>query len=496
MYINRYWIFLLLLTIPCSSAFAREYRIDTQMQFMDHCTATFQAGDVILFKRGAKFHGMFSPVGRGEKNAPIKIDAYGEGERPQIHADGKHIAGLLLQNPSYWEVNGLEITNTNGSDEDQGDLFGILAVAKGKNKVYKHVYINDCYIHDINGLVAGKGRGGIHVQIINLKSARFHDLRITNNRIVRVGGVGIGNSSSCGRIAFANKHTITYNLWTKVYVGGNYIDNTGRNSIIARVSKNAIYEYNTLANSSRYDTGHSIYCFETDGIKIQHNEAYGNVGDEARDRGGFDADFRCINTLIQYNYSHDNMWFCGIMKKNNRNVTIRYNLSQNEKKGIYFYGFENEELASGIHIYNNTHYIREGLDVEIFPEGRTPINSLFENNLFFFEGKGEWGKNAAGVNTTFRNNLYFNIAPHPSDTKSISGDPLFLSAGNAGTDIDLKTMKALRGYQLKPGSSGLNAGIRIIAHGGKDLLKTRLSSAASAIGAFVPCQSSYLLGMG
>ena len=96
-----------------------------------------------------------------------------------------------------------------------------------------------------------------------------------------VGGVGIGNASSCGRIDFQKERgRLRINLWTKVYVAGNSIDKTGRNNVIARVSKNAVYEYNTLANSSRYDTGHSIFCFNTDGIKIQHNEAYGNVGKE------------------------------------------------------------------------------------------------------------------------------------------------------------------------------------------------------------------------
>ena len=112
-----------------------------------------------------------------------------------------------------------------------------------------------------------------------------------------------------------------------IIYGQMYIVNfTGRNNIIARVSKDAIYERNTLANSSRYSTGHSIFCFNTDRIKIQFNEAYGNVGEGGIDRGGFDADYNCVNTFIQYNYSHDNLWFCGIMKKRNRNVVIRYNL--------------------------------------------------------------------------------------------------------------------------------------------------------------------------
>jgi hypothetical protein len=426
---------------------------------------------------------MFSPAGKGTREAPIRIDSHGKGGRPRINAQGKNTAGLLLRDPSFWEVNGLEITNTDGTDRDQGELFGIYVLASGAEGTYEHVYINDCYLHDINGKVAGKKRGGIHVHVKNLRSAVFHDLRITNNRIVRVGGVGIGNGSSCGRVEFREQGTVSHNLWTKVYVAGNHIEHTGRNSIIARVSKDALYEYNTLAHSSRYDTGHSIFCFHTDGVRIQYNEAYGNVGEGGKDRGGFDADYNCVNTLIQYNYSHDNLWFCGIMKRRNRNVVIRYNVSQNDREGIYFYGFEKSREARNIHIYNNTHFVRRGLEACVFPEGRTPLNSLFENNIFFFEGQGRWGKRARGVNTRFRNNLYFNIAPHESDSSPVVANPLFVEAGRAGTAIDLKTMGALRGYRVRPGSPCVDAGVTIEDHGGEDIFGTRVVSGRADIGA-------------
>ena len=290
--------FFLLCALQCLPCLAEEYRIDSQKQFDALRRSTFLAGDSILFKRGVQFDGMFAPLGNGTEEAPIRIDVYGQGERPRIDGHGQHRAGVFLQDPSYWEVNGLEITNTDGTDEDQGQLFGIYVLASGAEGAYKHIYINDCYIHDVNGKVAGKGRGGLHVHIKGLESALIHDLRITNNRIVRVGGVGIGNASSCGRVEFREHDTVGHYLWTDVYVAGNYIDGTGRNNIIARVSKDAIYEYNVLANSSRYDTGHSIFCFNTDGIRIQYNEAYGNVGDDGRDRGGFDADYNCVNTII------------------------------------------------------------------------------------------------------------------------------------------------------------------------------------------------------
>mgnify|MGYP000036907052 FL=1 len=474
----------LLCALKSTPSHAEQYRIASQEDFDHLNTATFQPGDLILFKRGVNFIGMFSPSGKGSVKAPIRIDAYGQGERPRIDAAGRKKAALLLRNPSFWEVSGLEITNSDGTDDDQGELFGIYVLAEGEEGTYEHVYISDCHIHDVNGKVAGKRRGGIHVHIKKLKKSIFHDLRITNNRIVRIGGVGIGNSSSCGKVEFRKHDTVAHYLWTKVYVADNYVDHTGRNNIIARVSNDAVYERNTLANSSRYSTGHSIFCFNTDGIKIQFNEAYGNVGEGGKDRGGFDADYNCVNTFIQYNYSHDNLWFCGIMKKKNRNVVIRYNVSQNDKEGIYFYGFEKNRQAHNIHIYNNTHYVKKGLNVSVFAEGRTPLNSRFENNIFFFEGKGKWGKNAKGINTVFTNNLYFNITPHNSDSKPKTEDPGFLNAGQAGTGIDLKTMEALCGYRPRLGSTLINGGIEISNNGGWNLLKAEVKTDGQGIGAF------------
>lgn len=473
----------LLFAWGCQSMQSTEYRIDSQAKFDELRTATFGPGEVILFKRGAEFTGMFAPRGQGEEGAPIRIDVYGEGDRPLIQAMGKDTAGLFLKNPSYWEVNGLEITNTDGTDEDQGDLFGIYVLANGEEGVYEHVYINDCNIHDVNGKVAGKRRGGIHVHIKDLEESKFHDLRITNNRIVNVGGVGIGNTSSCGRVEIRDDDYVAHNLWTKVYVADNYVDYTGRNNVIARVSKDAIYERNVLANSSRYSTGHSIFCFDTDGIKIQYNEAYGNVGPGGHDRGGFDADWDCVNTYIQYNYSHDNLWFCGIMKRPNRDVVIRYNISQNEKQGLYFYGFDNATDAENIHIYNNTHYIGEGIEAEVFVEERTPINTRFENNIFYFAEEGEWGEHPVGINTTFHNNLYHNISPAETDEQALTGKPGFINPGQAGQDIDLHTMEALRGYRLSPNSVGINAGVQIPNNGGQDILKTPVEKGAVDMGA-------------
>ena len=469
------------------SCFAADYYVSTQAELDTVKNAVLLPGDAILLERGQQFTGMLAPTGTGTEAAPIRIGAYGTGARPQIHAAGTNEAAVRLSNPSYWEVQGLEVTNTDGTDLDQGDLFGIYVRAENVEGTYTHVYINDCYVHDVNGKVAGKRRGGIHVHVADaLTNTIFDDLRITNNRIEDVGGVGIGNSSKHGNVdLLPNGGLFTENLWTRVYVGGNYLNRTGRNAIIARTSINAVYEHNTLANSSRYGSGHSIFCFDTAGIKIQYNEAYGNVGNDTHDRGGFDADYNCVDTIIQYNYSHDNEWFCGIMKKPNRNVVIRYNVSQNDKQGIYWYGFESNTECESVHIYNNTHFVKAGLSAAVFARERTPLNTIVENNIFYFEDPADssLGVNAAGINCAFTNNLYFNLVPHPADANPVTADPMFVQPGVAGTDIDLTTMAALNGYQLQPDSPCIDAAVPIADNGGQDIVKAVVAMAGADIGA-------------
>ncbi|RME93080.1 MAG: right-handed parallel beta-helix repeat-containing protein [Verrucomicrobia bacterium] len=473
----------LTLALTALAGRAREYHIESQADFDALRTAAFEPGDRILFHCGRRFRGMFAPRGKGSPEAPIRILATGSGSPPRIDAGGRHPAGLLLTHPDHWEVEGLEITNTDGTDRDQGALFGILALVRGEDGVHRHLYIRDCFIHDVNGMVGGKQRGGIHVVIEGCRAARFDDLQITGNRIVNVGGVGISNASSCGRVDLGPGEVAGRNLWTRVYIAGNHVERTGRNGIIVRASRNAVCEFNLLARCSRAETGHSIFGFHCEGLRLQRNEACGNVGPEGRDRGGFDADYNCVGTVIQYNYSHDNEWFCGIMKRPNRDVTIRYNLSQNDRQGIYFYGFENARQARNIRIYHNTHFVRRGLDVRVFAMDRTPLHSRFENNVFFFEEQGQWGRNAPGIHTVFRHNLYFHIRPPAGDPDPIVADPRLERPGTAGWGIDLRTMAAVAGYVPRADSPCLEAATAIPDRGDRDLLGNPVPVGRADLGA-------------
>jgi hypothetical protein len=465
--------------------------IDTQADFDQYKDSTFAAGTQILFKEGAIFNGQFRPGGSGTADAPITVAAYDPesgtvytdwiDNKPIINGQGDVLRTVYLHSVEFWEVRNLEVTNTSGSVQNQGDLRGIHVVAEDMG-VAEHIVIEHCYVHDVNGRVAGKQRGGIHFNSDGANT-RFDDVQILNNVIENVGGVGIGNQSSESQF---NPGDDGYIPWTNMVIRGNRIVNTGRNSIIFRYSDSTIVEHNTSVRSSLYGTGHSIVNFNTKDAVVQYNEAYGNTGRFTdNERGGYDADYNSVGTVIQYNYSHDNHWFCGIMRRGiNEDVTIRYNVSQDELVGSYLYGFPSETGLENVKVYNNVHYFSDYIDGRIFVGAgrtRTPIETVFANNIWYFEGEGKIGQEP-GNSTVFRENLFYNVEP-PGGTY-LTDDPLFVNPGAGGTDIDMTAPDRLVGYELRTGSPAIDAGVTVQDNGGQDFWGNPLYNGAPDIGAY------------
>ena len=104
---------------------------------------------------------MFAPTTVGAPGHVITISTFGSGPKPIINNNGvlhPHptrsgetvSAGLLLYNAEYTEVQGLEIPNNNGGDQAE-DLFGIYVLAEDTGKYHNHIYIEDNYVHHVNG---------------------------------------------------------------------------------------------------------------------------------------------------------------------------------------------------------------------------------------------------------------------------------------------------------------------------------------------------------
>lgn len=482
-------------------AFGADIHISSQADFDAYREATLNPGDNVLFESGKVFTGMFAPKAVGTPDKVITITANGDGPRPIINNNGvihPHpvrkgatvSAGVLLFNAEYVELSGLEITNNNGGDQEES-LIGIYVLAEDTGKYHNHIYIEDNYIHHVNGAVEGKHRGGIHVHGYSPttdSTATYNDMRIVNNRIDYVGGVGIGTDID----DLVDAHTFVgdsrANAMTNLYVAHNWVGNTGRNSVIARDSDYAVYEYNTSANSSRHSHGNAFFNFRTLGIVFQYNEAYGNTGEKDDiDRGAFDADYNARDTIFQYNYSHGNHWFASIMKRANTNVIYRYNLSVNDLYGGYHYGFEKAKAARNIKIYNNTHYYGKQASPEIIGPllHRSPIESVFSNNIFFSVNPGTMGETAdKGINVSYDTNVYFNVTPPASEKNALTADPQFVAPGDEPYDVDMENGRdVLAGYQLSTSSPYRDAGLSIEDNGGSDFWGNPVSEDSANIGA-------------
>ncbi len=467
------------------------FYIENQADFDRYRTYTFPAGSSVLFAKGASFKGQFVLKGSGTNQLPNFLGAYDPNtkevfyqetdQKPLIEGEGVVKTSLLVENADHWEITNLEVTNTNGSQEQQGDIWGIQVIATDAG-LQNNIRIAHCYVHEVNGQVGGKKTGGISVEVHGQTTlTRFHNLIIEDNHIAYVGGVGISNQSSWGVI-----HSPTYYPWSNFHIRRNRVEHTGRNGIIVRYAINPIVEYNTLAYNSRHSTGHSVFNFNTINCVVQYNEAYGNTSDNPDDidHGGFDADYNSEGTLIQYNYSHDNNWFCGIMKKGiNTDITIRYNISQNERLGLFLYGFPDRSDVRKVKIYNNTFYAAKGMAKRVFVSTgkvRIPIHTTFQNNLFYFEEEAEWGFEP-DTSCVFAHNLHYNLPP--KGATPLEGDPLLINPGNGGKNIDMKDPNRLAGYHLTTGSPFLGKGALIKNNGGVDFWGNPLEEGAIHIGA-------------
>ena len=162
--------------------------------------------------------GMFSPTTVGTPGNVITISTYGSGANPVINNNGViHpnptrngevvSAGLLLFNAEHVEVNGLDITDNNGGDQDDDDLMGIYVLGEDQGKARKHIYLTDNHIHHVNGAVEKRMRGGIHVHGESPKSSiatTYDDVRIVNveDEVFQATGLKIGEVTPSSAIVW------------------------------------------------------------------------------------------------------------------------------------------------------------------------------------------------------------------------------------------------------------------------------------------------------
>ena len=422
----------------------------------------FQPGDKILFKSGTKYYGQLEPKGSGIEGKPIVIDRYGTGKKPAFHGEGEQLHTLLLHNVEYWEIRNLELTNT--GTQREANRRGVIIRAENFGDCH-HIILDSLEIHHVNGSLVKKDGGGSAILWENFGEktpTRFVDLIIQNSHL-----------HHCGRNGINAKGNTDRNKWFPslgVIIRNNVLEHIPGDGIVPIGCDGALIEHNVLRDFpdilSHEEAAAGIWPWSSDNTIIQYNEVSGHKA--KWDGQGFDSDYNCIGTIIQYNYSHDNyggfLLICnnGFTFKSPKNIgtkntIIRHNISINdgirpyptERKGDFSPIFHITGPTENTIIHNNTIILSEKtLDNTIVNMDNWgnlwPINTVFENNIFYSEAESRFifGED---VGTQFNgNNYHGTIENLPKDLNAIFSQPAFINENARGSGFE-----TIKNFMLK-----------------------------------------------
>ncbi|MEN8157106.1 MAG: sulfatase-like hydrolase/transferase [Bacteroidota bacterium] len=449
---------------------------DRAWQTLERVNAgAYSPGDSILFKVGQSWSGQLEVASSGALENPVVFTSYGAGEKPRLDGEGQKEYTIRLLNASYAEVSGFEVTNTGLTM--QGGRYGVLMHAQNQGDVYQTV-VRNIDVHDVNGDPdkTNGGGGGIVWKNEGETPSRFVDALIEGCHVYDCQRNGIVGKSGYTGGAYQKKRAY-YNLRLKIRQ--NLIERVPGDGIVVLGCDSAVAEYNICRDFTDdlpdvdKNAAAGIWPWNSLNTVIQHNEVSGHMA--SWDAQGFDSDWNCDGTIIQYNYSHDNAGGFILICSNgeygyNDNTVVRFNISVND--GFRTWG-RGAGFCPSIHIagnvyntkiYNNTIYSgpkpasvdRKFVEATNW-KGWSNVTYVY-NNIFSAE-EATGFKMANSRNYTFSHNFYSDNTLLPADHHPFTGDPQFVNPGTGNDAAD---------YRLQAGSPANVRGIYIYDRGGED----------------------------
>ena len=289
---------------------------------------TFQPGDRVLFEGGQTFAGgiWLQASSQGTPAQPIVLSSYGVGKATIASGAsfgffGANNAGIELRRLNF--VGNGRLTNTNS---------GVIFYIDAPNTHLQHLRLDSLEVsgYQKTGILVGSWNG----------TSGYADVRITACLAYANGEAGLASHS---------QDLQAHQNW---YVGNcKAYDNAGRadittthtgNGIVLSGINGALIErceaYNNgwlNANPSGGPVGIWGWCCNN--LVIQNCESHHNRSGTTHDGGGFDIDGGCTNSILQYNYSHDNEGPGFLLAQYPgappmHDLTVRYNVSKNDAR--------------------------------------------------------------------------------------------------------------------------------------------------------------------
>ena len=459
--------------------------------------ATLQPGAQLLFEGGQRYQGslVFDAQDQGTSAEPIRVGTYGAGRATLEAGDGK---GIVVYNTAGIEVSGFDVV---GSGLETNVEDGVIAYVDLPGDVkLEHLIFDDL---DVSGF----GKSGVVVGADNGNSG-FRGVRITKTRSHDNGLAGI-------TVYGAWSQNPTGYAMEDVYIGHCVVhgnsgvagssSHSGNGIVIGGVDGGVIERsvaYNNGWRNTAVGGPIGIWAWDSNDITIQYNESYGNRTDSRADGGGFDLDGGVTNSVMQYNYSHDNdgagfllAQFSGASRPFANNI-VRYNVSQNDGRrngygGIHLWTASSENANNpvrDISIYGNTVFMAPSSSGSPAPlrihGGTRTVDVQIHNNLFVTTGGVPLAIIPSGQdNLLVHHNGYwpsgdtFKIVYEGKTYNSLQAfrdasghellggvpvglqaDPMLRAPGGGTTIGDADRLSTLQAYQLQPTSPAIDAG--------------------------------------
>ncbi len=369
-------------------------------QSIDRVKATqLLPGDSVWFHANQIFKGnlTLSESDVPTLDKPITFGSYGESKATIDAGTG---AGFIAKNRG-----GVQIVDLNfvGAGADKNNSSGLWFVnTLPEHKKLKHIRIDKV---DVSGF---KHAGiCIAAQPIDKGWRGFSDVKITYANVHDNGDAGINCFGAWnpeeGGYAHADIYIGNCCVYKNVGISGKG-SHSGNGIVLSQID-GATIEYceayqNGELNDCEVGGPVGIWTWDSNRVLIQFNESHHNRTGSCKDGGGFDLDGGVRNSIVQYNYSHDNDGAGYLLAqfegaKAFHNNVIRYNVSENDGRknsygGIHFWSTGANGGIRNTTIYRNTILTSKSsagnpAAVDCMSEGVQ--NIYFYNNTFKTDGK-------------------------------------------------------------------------------------------------------------
>jgi hypothetical protein len=472
---------LLLLVLPPSTAAARDYYVSATgddsrsgsaaepWRTLAKVNATrLQPGDRVLLEGGRTFSGPLQILSddRGTPARNVVVTSYGVG---RAVIDGGNGRAVTVDGCDHVLLQRLKLV---GAGRKTGNVTDGLYLAHSTGATVDQVEVT-AFRHS-----------GVEI-------SGTQDARITNVRAHQNGFAGIHSGGDTSKNLYVGYCRTENNPGDP-----SILDNHSGSGIIVGRAEVALVEHcESLFNGwDQPWTGNGpvgIWTYDSDRVTIQHCIAHHNRS-TASDGGGFDLDGGVTNSVLQYNYSHDNFGSGYLIcqyegaSRFARNV-VRYNVSQDDglfdhDAGIFVW-VGGDGMESTL-VHNNTIWNTKGSAVAYGISGkhagRLP-EIRFYNNVFVSQGPQILRRaDARATIGLFRGNLYWAVGERgfrvdgfrslpewaaASGQERIDGrlaglfaDPALPRSGPALL-TDPADLHRLVEYQLREGSPAKGAGL-------------------------------------